>query len=58
MGKYNIGGTTYIGVSTWTGMQQSIQVLDHHKIVHINVNLRRSYMIAGSDAQTNFIYSF
>ena len=58
MGKYNIGGTTYIGVSTWTGYAAINTSTGSSQNCSVNVNLRRSYMIAGSDAQTNFIYSF
>ena len=58
MGKYNIGGTTYIGVSTWTGYAAINTSTGSSQNCSVNVNLRRSYLIAGSDAQTNFIYSF
>ena len=58
MGKYNIGGTTHIGVSTWTGYAAINTSTGSSQNCSVNVNLRRSYMIARSDAQTNFYLFF
>ena len=58
MGKYNKGGTTYIGVSTWSGYVAINTSTGSVKQCAVNTNVRRSYMIAGSDAQTDFIYTY
>ena len=42
MGKYNIGGTTYIGVSTWTGYAAINTSTGSSQSCAVNVNVRRS----------------